>query len=135
MVPGPSTPRFTEKSPEPVPHRGNEKGAGQAGLTGATAAALTARVEHEKPKRPSSLKKAPKFARGDIVLLSLFDEQGMPRNQLAREAAGYYSQSAEVITLAISSVEGNETFVYGVQTDDGNVFELTETCLMAFLSF
>ncbi len=81
------------------------------------------------------MKKSPQFARGDIVLLSLLDEQGKPKNELAREAAEYYSQSAEVITLAFTSVEGKEVFLYGVQTDDGNVLELTEGCLMALLSF
>lgn len=59
----------------------------------------------------------------------------MPRNDLAREAAEYYSQSAEVITLGVTTAEGKEVFVYGVQTDDGNVLELPETCLMALLSF
>jgi hypothetical protein len=97
--------------------------------------AFAAPVERERPKRPVALKKPPRFARGDIVLLSLLDEQGMPKNDLAREAADYYSQSGEVITLALTSVEGKEVFVYGVQTDDGNVLELTEPCLMAFLSF
>ena len=123
------------KSPEAVPHLGDEKGAAQHGPFGAPAAALTAPVEHEKPRRPVSLKKAPKFARGDIVVLSLLDEQGMPKNELAREASEYHSQSAEVITLALTSVEGKEVFVYGVQTDDGNVLELAEGCLMALLSF
>jgi len=68
-------------------------------------------------------------------VLSLLDEQGMPKNELAREASEYHSQSAEVITLALTSVEGKEVFVYGVQTDDGNVLELAEGCLMALLSF
>lgn len=81
------------------------------------------------------MKAAPKFKRGDIVLLSLLDEKGMPRNDLAKEAAEYYSQSAEVITLGVTSAEGKEVFVYGVQTDDGNVLELPEACLMALLSF
>ncbi len=128
-------PRSAAKSPEAVPHTGHEKAAAPRGPAGVPAAALTAPVAHEKLRRPISLKMAPKFARGDIVLLSLFDEQGMPKNELAREATGYYSQSAEVITLAFTSVEGKEVFVYGVQTDDGNVLELTEGCLMALLSF
>ncbi len=78
---------------------------------------------------------APKFKRGDIVLLSLLDEKGVPKNDLAKEAAEYYSQSAEIITLSVASGESEEVFVYGVQTDDGNFLELTEACLMALLSF
>ena len=81
------------------------------------------------------MRTTPKFKRGDIVLLSLLDEKGTPKNDLAKEAADYYSQSAEIITLSVTSDEGEQVFVYGLQTDDGNFLELTETCLMALLSF
>ncbi len=130
------TPTFTRKRSEaaiaPQPEKAANTGEPAKVVP---AAASTATLQPEKPKRSPSLKVAPKFKRGDIVLLSLMDENGMPKNDLAREAAEYYSQSAEIITLSVASDEGKEVFVYGVQTDDGNFLELPETCLMALLSF
>ncbi len=69
------------------------------------------------------------------MLLSLLDKEGAPKNDLAKEAATYYSESAEVVTLSVTSTNGADVFVYGLQTDDGNILELTEDCLTPLLSF
>ncbi len=84
---------------------------------------------------PKRLKAMPRFGRGDIVLLSLLDKEGAPKNDLAKEAATYYSESAEVVTLSVTSIDGGDVFAYGVQTNDGNILELTEDCLTPLLSF
>ena len=74
----------------------------------------------------SKPKSTPKFSKKQVVMLSLLDQAGQPKNPLASEATTYYAKNALVLHI----VNSQSDFIYTVQTDDGSVFLLTEDCLV-----
>ncbi len=68
----------------------------------------------------------PRFVRRDIVVISLLDEEGKPKNELAAIALAYHAQKA--VVAGFYSIKGRT--VYSVEIDDGAVLHLTEDCLM-----
>jgi hypothetical protein len=69
----------------------------------------------------------PRFTRGQVVMLSLLDPEGQPKNDLARGCSTYYYAQRGVV---VSWVDTGTVFVYQVRMDDSNVLQFSEDCLM-----
>lgn len=73
----------------------------------------------------------PKFTRKQIVRISLYNEKGKLKNELARKALRYYAQVAEVKSVNLYEKADKVSLVYKVKVEDGTILNLTEDCLMA----
>jgi hypothetical protein len=69
----------------------------------------------------------PRFTKGQVVMLSLLDQEGRPKNDLARGCPSYYYAQSGVV---VNWVDTRTVFVYQVRMDDGNVLQFSEDCLM-----
>ncbi len=69
----------------------------------------------------------PRFTKGQVVMLSLVDQDGQPKNDFARACPSYYYAQRGVV---VSWVDTGTVFVYQVRMDDSNVLQFSEDCLM-----
>ena len=73
----------------------------------------------------------PKFNKHQIVRIAPYNEKGKPKNDFARSALPYFSQTAEVLSVNLYEKSDKALLIYRVKTEDGTVLPLTEDCLMA----
>jgi hypothetical protein len=72
----------------------------------------------------------PKFKKQQIIRIAPYNEKGKPKNDFARTALPYFSQTAEVLSVNLYEKSDKALLVYRVKTEDGTVLPLTEDCLM-----
>jgi hypothetical protein len=73
----------------------------------------------------------PKFARNEVVRISLYSAAGKFKNELAQKARRYFADIGLVESCSIFERYGWPVLVYRVKAEDGAIIELTEDCLMA----
>jgi hypothetical protein len=73
----------------------------------------------------------PKFARNEVVRISLYSATGKFKNELAQKARRYFADIGLVESCSIFERYGWPVLVYRVKAEDGVIIELTEDCLMA----
>jgi hypothetical protein len=73
----------------------------------------------------------PKFARNEVVRISLYSAAGKFKNELAQKARRYFADIGLVESCSIFERYGWPVLVYRVKAEDGTIIELTEDCLMA----
>jgi hypothetical protein len=72
----------------------------------------------------------PKFSKKQVIRISLYNDKGKIKNELARKALPYYAQVAEIMSVNLYEQSGKPSLVYRVKMDDGTLVNLTEDCLM-----
>ena len=73
---------------------------------------------------------APKFTKNQVVTVSLYDQQGRFRNDLAKKCIAYSTKPGVVGSWGFYFFSGSTALVYHVRMDDGKVLLLTEDCLV-----
>jgi hypothetical protein len=72
----------------------------------------------------------PKFAKNEVVRISLYNAKGKFKNELAQKARRYFADIALVMGCSIFEKSGRPVLVYRVKAEDETTVELTEDCLM-----
>ena len=71
-----------------------------------------------------------KFTKNQVVMISLYDEDGEVINDLAKKCIRYLARTGVVGSWGIYLLNGVSRLVYHVRMDDGKVLLVTEDCLM-----
>ena len=71
-----------------------------------------------------------KFTKNEVVMISLYDEEGKVINDLAKKCIRYLAKTGVVGSWGIYLLNGVSRLVYHVRMDDGKVLLVTEDCLM-----
>jgi hypothetical protein len=72
----------------------------------------------------------PKFTKNQVVKISLYDQEGRFKNDLAKRCIAYAAKPGVVGSWGFYFLNGATALVYHVRMDDGKVLLLTEDCLM-----
>ena len=74
---------------------------------------------------------ASRFTKGQTVGISLYDEEGRLRNDLAEKCLAYSGLTGTIGSWGYYFLNGGTRLVYHVRMDNGKVLLLTEDCLMS----
>jgi hypothetical protein len=70
----------------------------------------------------------PKLHKGQVVMVSCFNERGQVRNEFARKALPHYAKVGVLVSCRRDATRS--LLVYGVKMDYGSMLQLTEDCMV-----